>query len=643
MTTTFPERLPFPFTLRESTLADQQLDRSGREIHYTLAGVPFRTAVTPDLPMSITTAPTQKEQQDVEPEAGENSLSGWWIRNQNSFHEGAGARYVEARGEVKDTFRFWESSNLDVWTPGQLTMLRRSVTVADGAVQAVAAIPDTTVNSVVVGRTNNVAKYTNLDTGTATTTLFSEPGTTFRHVIASETQWWAIGDVGGLAVRVYTGTLAGGAPEVWQLTSGDPTKPMRIVYAKHRLWAVNANRIWAITVAGGAAGAPVAVASIYNHPSTAFSYTDLCDAPGGVVFSGSGDGSSGLQQITLDTTGAVPTLAGAQVTAVLPNDEKILRISSLASSMILLLTNRGVRVAVASDGEMIYGPRFMERAEVPSTAKPQVVSAGRWWWLVWGDEAKVWRIDSSAEVEDGVFAYASDMESGSTSFNGITVRNERPVVGTVTGDLAYRHATELSASGYLTTGRIRYRTDEPKSFQRIATTVAPLAGTLEVVVLNDADTERSLITYNVVGQTGLAVATVPNESNPMRFASVKLNFTRAAGLTTGPTVYGVQVKALPAVKPQRMYQIPFECYDMEYWSTGQREGYDGFARDRYETLKTAEDAGAPVVLRDYTTEPTNGELCRIEEVKLVRTTQPHADKQVGSWGGILIVTLRTLS
>jgi len=643
MTESFAERLPFPFTTRETSLSDSPLDRAGREIHYTIAGVPFRTAVMPDLPMTITTAPVQKEQQDVEPEAGENSLAGWWLRNQNSFHEGAGARYVEARGEVKDTFRFWESKGVDVWTPGQVTMLRRGASVTDGAVKSVAAIPDPSLNAAVVGRSGNVAKYNHLDGGTGTTTLFSEPGTIFNHVLAGDTDWWAIGDVSALSVRVYNGTLAGGAPVVWQLTGADPTKPMRILWAKHRLWAVNGNKLWQIDVTGGPAGAPVAVAADYSHPSTAFTYTDLCDAPGGIVFSGYGDGSSGLQKITLDTAGAVPTLSGALVTAVLPNDERVLRISSLASSMVLMVTNRGVRVAATSGEEMVYGPRFMDRAEVPSTAKPQVVSAGRWWWLVWGDEAKVWRIDSSVEVEEGVFAYAADMELGSTAFHGITVRNERPIVCTSDGHLVYRVPTELEATGYLITGRIRYRTDEPKSFQRIATTVAPLAGSLEVVVLNDADTERSLITYNTQGATNLAVAEVPTEANPMRFASVKLNFARHGDLITGPTVYGVQVKSLPAAKPQRIYQIPLECYDREYWSTGQLEGYDGFARERYEALQEAENAGGPIILRDYTVEPTAGTLCRIEEMRLIRHTQPTADKQNASWGGVLVVTLRTLT
>lgn len=638
------ERLPFPFTQREQTLADNPITRDGREIHYTIAGVPFRTMVTAEQPLTVVTAPVQKEQQDVEPEAGENSLAGWWLRNQSSFHEGAGARYTEARGEVKETSRFWESSGVDVWTPGELKLLRRAGTVTDGAVKSLYAIPDAAVNSVLVGRAGNVAKYTNLDTGTATTTLFTKAGTSFDHVIASETDWFASG-TSATDVRVFQATLAGGTPIVWSLTGASLTKPTRILWAKHRLWAVNGNKLYVLTAAGGTDAAPTAVVHHYQHPSTGFEYTDLCDVPGGVAFSGTGDGSSGLQRVTLDSSGAVPTVTGAIVTAVLPNDEKVLRVSSLASSMVLMLTNRGVRVAVASqtNGEMVYGPRFMDRTELPASAKPQVVAAGRWWWLVWGDEAKAWRVDSSLEVDSGVFAYAADMESGSTAFHGITVRNERPIVMTSDGNLAYRHATELVASGTLTTGRIRYRTDELKSFQRIVPTVAPLAGTLEVVMVNDADTELSLITYNVQGEINLGDAQVPDERNPMRFMSVKLNLTRSTGLTTGPIIYGVQVKALPASTPMRIYQIPLACYDRELWSVGQEDGYDGFARERYQALKAAEDAGGPVVLRDYTHEPTTAELCVIQELRFIRHTQPDMDNQSASWGGILIVTLKTLN
>jgi hypothetical protein len=58
--------------------------RAGRPL------TPFWLAIDTDTPYERATAQWQKEQSDQQPEAGEQSLSGWWTRSQMSFHFGAG-------------------------------------------------------------------------------------------------------------------------------------------------------------------------------------------------------------------------------------------------------------------------------------------------------------------------------------------------------------------------------------------------------------------------------------------------------------------------------------------------------------------------------------------------------------------------
>jgi hypothetical protein len=634
-----PSKLPFAISERLVSQAAALTGRHGTEIHYAIAGVPFRSFASNDLPMTITTAEMRKAQQDVEPEAGEQSLSGWWLRSQSSWHEGAGSRYAESRGEVKDTSRFWQSTQMDVWTPGELKLLRVGKSAGGTVNRAVSAVPDAATYSVVAGQTGAVRRFTNLDGGTPSTTtdLYLNGAVNFTHVISNEVNWYAAGDNGSVYSSVINAVVA---PSVWTLTGADITKPTRILWAKHRLWAVNGNKIYVINPA-----VPGATAATYTHPSTAWVFTDLCDGPGGVFFSGHGDGTSGLQVVSLNTDGSVPTISGAQVTAVLPSDEKALKVSSLASSLICIATNRGVRVAaVSSGGEMIYGPLFMERPELASGVTPSLVSAGRWWWLCWGDEPKCWRIDSSIEVEEGVFAYASDLEFGTSNFTGITVRNERPVVATVGGAVVYRHKTELAALGSLETGRVRFRTEEPKTFRRFDVNAAPLDGTLVMYLITDTSTEQKLITYNTPGQGKLLPADFPVDLGAQRFVSLRMEFQPKVGdLTKGPLLQGLQFKALSATRPQRLISIPLACFDRERWSTGQEQGYDGFGNDRYLALRNTEDEGGVTILQDYTFEPPLADSVRIEEMKLVRTTAPSAEKFGASGGGILIVTLRTLS
>lgn len=632
------ERLPFAISKRMSSMVAEIVNRNGREIHYTVGGVPFRVATSSDTPLTLDTAPIQKQQQDQEPEAGEQTLSGWWLRSQVSWHEGAGILYTEQRGDLAATAAFRQSSNVDVWTEGQLTLLKAPTAFSAGSSNlAVSIIPDTTAFKIVVGAAGEVRQYNNVDTGTTTTQLYAGAGVNFTQVVATEQFWYAAGNDG----KVYSGPIGSltGSPSIWTLTGATAANPTRIVWAKHRLWAINSNKIYNLN-----ATTPGATAATYTHPSTGWTYTDLTDGPGGILFSGYGDGTSHIQRITLDATGAVPTLSAATTLAVLPSDERALRINSLAGSMVCILTNFGVRVAVADvNGNLQYGPLFLERTtEVPYTATPTLKSAGRFWWAGFGDEAKLWRIDSSQEVDDGVFAYASDMETSATP-QSISVRKARVVVVTTSGTVQYTHATNLCSTGWIQTGRMRFRTDEFKTYHYIDCTADPLQGSIVLDVLNDADSLANVLTWSTQGKA-LPSAQFPATFGRQRFVSVKLTLNRSGtDSTKGPVIYGVRVKALPAGQPQRIYTLPLQCYDRETWTTGQQEGYDGFAYDRYLSVRAAEDAGGVVMLVNYGFPEPQGELCRIEELKFVQLMPPDSIQQDGGFGGLLIVTLRTLT
>ncbi len=58
-------------------------------------GLPFIYAINDARPYIRQTAPFRKDQFDNGTEPGEQSLTGWWIRSQMSFHSGSGINFYD--------------------------------------------------------------------------------------------------------------------------------------------------------------------------------------------------------------------------------------------------------------------------------------------------------------------------------------------------------------------------------------------------------------------------------------------------------------------------------------------------------------------------------------------------------------------
>jgi len=97
------------------------------DINYDVAigGLPFIYAINDARPYIRQTAPFRKEQFDNQTEPGEQSLTGWWIRSQSSFHGGTGITYFDP--QTSDPFghyRFADSRGVDVWEQGEVRLLK---------------------------------------------------------------------------------------------------------------------------------------------------------------------------------------------------------------------------------------------------------------------------------------------------------------------------------------------------------------------------------------------------------------------------------------------------------------------------------------------------------------------------------------
>ena len=110
---------------------------TGEAYDVAIAGLPFFLLNSDDAPYRRVTAQYRKQQIDQSREPGEQTLTGWWLRSQSSFHYGQGIKFFEPIQDESLRFQYTESKGLNVWTKGQATLLNScdSQHVTTGGIQ----------------------------------------------------------------------------------------------------------------------------------------------------------------------------------------------------------------------------------------------------------------------------------------------------------------------------------------------------------------------------------------------------------------------------------------------------------------------------------------------------------------------------
>ena len=99
---------------------------TGEAYDVAIGGLPFFLLNSGDSPYRRVTAQYRKQQIDQSREPGEQTLTGWWLRSQSSFHYGQGIKFFEPIQDESLRFQYTESKGVDVWTKGQATLLNSS-------------------------------------------------------------------------------------------------------------------------------------------------------------------------------------------------------------------------------------------------------------------------------------------------------------------------------------------------------------------------------------------------------------------------------------------------------------------------------------------------------------------------------------
>ena len=637
---------------------------SGEDYDVAFGGIPFFLAPTDTNPYQRETAPYRKDQFDSSKEPGEQSLTGWWIRSQSSFHIGQGIKFYDPSSGESSPYRFADSQGVDVWTKGQVTLLKdvfeNHITTAtldtwNRPQQHIRSIQWTassvTKNAVLLHDGYDVDKiqqdgtidhFIDYNAGSAEPVYAICDDGVFAYWVTNSTQG------GANKLHMYkkplTGSSASTADEVTMFyATGTVIVNAIMEYVKDRIVLCINGKVYEIAPNATALPTP-----IYTHPNSNYVYTSITASGPAIYTSGNAGIQSTIQKFTLTSAGAMPTLTSASVAAELPPGETVYKIYYYLGNM-MIGTSKGVRAALVNDqdGSLSYGPLIVE------TSQPcyDFAARDRFVWCATGIgalDAGLIRVDLSQIIEGEPlrFAYANDLQytqtethrtTGVAFFGALNQLAFCTAYNSTNGHVYREEASTLRSSGYLTTGYIRYGTLEPKNYKFIRARGIFTDGSMDIQSIDPDGNIYNIITYNSAVGTPEAATTQPE--GPQEYISYKFTLSRSASSTSnGPVFKGYQAKALPATKRQRLIQFPVWCYDVETDRYNVQTGYEGRAWERIQILEDMEAAGDIVNIQDFTT----GERVQaiIEKINFNRKTPPSG--KFDGFGGLLLVTVRTV-
>ena len=705
-----------------------------------IAGLPFFLAPNDKNSYNRETAQYRKQQIDQQKEPGEQTLTGWWLRSQSSFHYGAGIRYEEPiEGETVGS-RFNKSAGVDVFNIGKVTLLpdvtaNANITVSTGV--SPITVGGTDINGVDLYLTATGSTLQRTTAAGATTTL-TWGGTGNILALAQDgANYYAANATG-----IYKGPLTGASNGTLIFTHPTMVGTVTNVvlgWAKQRLIAGINNYLFEVQpivsynlsytkidgsynatftttsahnfvvgslVTVASAGAPyngtwsviavpnstsfvvfinnaavsqttstgtVTLASnnnlpIYAHPNAAYIWTAVAEGPNNIYVSGYAGSYSSIFRLALDTTtGQVPLLTRALEAAIMPTGEQIYCLGAYLGKYIVIGTNKGIRIGTidtsgfVSNGYITYGPIIVvTNGYDPASATILAGLPARS--ITFNDRFAYVTVSNYIDNGDGTYSSGLIKIDLSRDFGALQMgwathlrvpstaevttvcvmgQTNKLIIG-VKGIGIYQQATTLVASGYLQTGQIRYFTLEDKHFELVKLRqTLPMQGSLKLTSVNADGTVNDIITVNqnfdfTQDITGLD----QYDTSPKESIALKFTLYSASGQLVGQedSFNGYQLKALPAVKRERIITLPILAFDQEMDRYNMTIGYKGRTWERIQALEAVESSGDVVVLQDFRT----GEQVRgvIESMKFTDTAPP--SKAFAGYGGILTVQFRTV-
>jgi hypothetical protein len=728
---------PIPTALG-NPINNQTYAGTGVAYDVSIGGQPFFLLADDNNPYRRVTAQYRKQQIDMTREPGEQTLTGWWLRSQSSFHLGQGIKFFEPAQDESFRFQYTYSKGCDVWTKGQVTLLK-DVTTSHYTTEALHpngrpwqfsrsiqwTTSGTTYNGVLLLDGYDIDKIDSNGNEIHFQTYTS----------GTSSKIYAMCDDGVYAYWVTNNVTSGKLEVLKKLLSADEstsptsmfTSPSITVtnavmeYTKERIVMCVNDKVYEFAVT--ATSLPTAV---YSHGDPDHIFTAITSSGAAIYISGYSGIQSNIYKFTLSTAGAMPTLTSAITAAELPTGEVVYNIGYYLGYMVIG-TNLGARIAAVSDtdGSIAYGPLLFE-SEQPvydfdfydkfiycttnvdgnpgitriNLGQPIAPLVFAYAWdiydpnttgklttstaflgetnrllfttngvtvgtsvtykqltsnvatlttstahgLVAGD--KVWVEGVDATFNSGG-AYTVTATPTSTTFSyaktaanvSLTAVSPAGLVNKI-GSIYLEEANKLVADSILRTGYVRYNTVENKIFKYIVPKFDTTFGGLTVLSVDELGNEFSLGVYSQGSEVGQVGISYPQGAQ--QYMGFEFKMTRSAvDNTKGPTLTGYQLKVLPAVPRQRLIQYPCSLFDSESDKFGNKAGYEGAAYDRLKALEAIESNGDTIVIQDFRPSTQETYTGIIEEIDFINKTP--TDKRYSGFGGLMLVTIRTIS
>ena len=625
-----------PYTLSNPAGATNY-SATGEAYDIAIAGLPFFLLNSDESPYRRVTAQYRKQQIDQSREPGEQTLTGWWLRSQSSFHLGAGIKFFEPVQEESLRFQYTESKGVDVWTRGQATLLNDTASFYAGAAPAqLIGVNDGTNDCIFVTDGTALKKITS--GGSETTITQAGTASTIYSLTTDGSNYYFIN-----GTKVHKGSV-GATPadsEIYN-TPGVTRATMR--YVKQRLILAIGNVLYELNAnATASAALPTA---LYTHPNANWVWSSIAEGPQAIYVSGydpNGTSSSvfkiGLNTATANSLG-FPTLEVPTVIIDMPEGERINDFDIYLGAYAVLATNLGFRVGIADTaGDVQYGPLLFRDAPCNAIAfrdnfaylSSKIDGA-----------AGLVRVDLSTTVlANGLFfPWAWDLVAAGTTTTASQVAffgNSDRAAFTNGNNTWAESTTSLVAEGYLRTGYIRYNTLETKIFKLIQARVSTANGGLNIDSIDAADNFYRIGTFAQGSSVPEVNVNYPQAAQ--EYLGFQFTLTRSTtDVSKGPLFTGYQVKSLPAIPRQRLIQYPLSCFDHESDHFGVEVGYEGSAYFRMSQLESIENVGDTIRVEDFRTGESYIGL--IEELDFMNKTP--SDKRFSGYGGTLLVTIRTV-
>jgi len=610
---------------------------TGPAYDVAFAALPFFLAASDEQPYRRQTAQYRKQQIDQTREAGEQTLTGWWVRSQSSFHLGAGIKFFEPQQEESLRFQYTESKGVDVFTRGQATLLNDTASFYSGAAPAqLIGVNDGTNDCIFVTDGTALKKITSA--GSATTITQAGTASTIYSLTTDGSNYYFIN-----GTKIHKGSV-GASPADSEIYNTPSVTRATIRYVKQRLIAAIGPAIYELNAnATSSAALPTA---LYTHPNANWVWSSIAEGPQAIYISGYDPNgtSSSVFKIALDPTTSnslgFPTLETPTVIIDMPQGERINEFDVYLGVYAVLATSLGFRVGISDiNGNIQYGPLLFRDAACNSIAFRD--SYAYIATLVDGAAGLV-RADLSTTVLGNslFFPWAWDLIATGTTTTASQVAffgNSDRAAFTNGNNIWAESTTSLVASGYLRTGFIRYNTLETKIYKLMQARIDTTNGGITINSIDSTDTEYAIGVFSqgsTVPEININYPTTSQE-----YLGFKFTFTRSStDVTKGPLFTGYQLKSLPAVPRQRLIQYPVFCYDHETDKFGNETGYEGSAYERMSQLEQVESVGDTIRVQDFRTGESY--LGIIEEIDFMNKTPE--DKRFSGFGGTLLVTIRTI-